>query len=255
MRPSVTAVIISFNEEAKIGRCLDSLRGVVDEIFVLDSGSVDRTKDICLSRGARVVTEPFRGYIAQKNAALDHARTDWVLSLDADEELSPSLAESIRSALEAPAADAFEMNRRSEYCGRFVRRSGWYPDRKIRLFRRSLGRWTGVDPHDRFEPAPGAVIARLKGDLLHRYVATEAEHESKVRRFAVIAARAMHAGGRDAGWPTILLKTVNGFLRAYLWHLGFLEGRTGFAIARFAALEKFLKYRELRRLVRTKAGG
>lgn len=255
MRPRVTAVIIAFNEEAKIGRCLDSVRGVVDEIFVLDSGSVDRTKEICLSHGARVLTEPFRGYIAQKNAALDHARTDWVLSLDADEELSPELAANMRAALESPAADAFEVNRLSEYCGRFVRRSGWYPDRKFRLFRRSLGRWTGVDPHDRFAPSPTARTARLKGDLLHRYVASEAEHEAKVRRFAAIAARAMHEGGRDVGWPMILLKTVNGFFRAYVWHLGCLEGRAGFSIARFAAMEKFLKYRALRRLVRERRAG
>jgi glycosyltransferase involved in cell wall biosynthesis len=250
MRPPVTAVVIAFNEERKIARCLDSVRGLVDDVFVLDSGSTDGTRALCEARGARVEVEPFRGYIAQKNEALDRARTDWVLSLDADEEVSPELARSVTEALASPAADAYEMNRRSFYCDRWVRFSGWYPDRKIRLFRRTCGRWTGVDPHDRFAPGPAAKIARLRGDLLHHYVATRAEHEAKVRRFAAVAARAMLARGESASAAKIWLKTVNGFFRAYVWHAGFLDGAAGFSIARYAALEKYLKYGALRDLRR-----
>jgi glycosyltransferase involved in cell wall biosynthesis len=248
-RPHVTAVVISFNEEAKIGRCLDSMRGVVDDVFVLDSGSTDRTAEICRERGARMLVEPFRGYGAQKNAAVAHVAAEWILSLDADEELSPELAASMVEALRDPRADAFEVNRLSRYCGRWIRRSGWYPDRKVRLFRRTAGRFVAVEPHDRFAPDPGARVERLRGDLLHHYVATPEQHAAKVRRFAEIAARTMFAEGRRASWPKIVVKTANGFVRAYLWHLGFLEGREGYLIARNAAIEKFLKYRGLRRLV------
>lgn len=248
-RPHVTGVVIAFNEEAKIGRCLDSMRGVVDDVFVLDSGSTDRTTEICRERGARVLVEPFRGYAAQKNAAVAHVDSEWILSLDADEELSPELGASVVEALNDPRADAYEMNRLSNYCGRWIRRSGWYPDRKVRLFRRTAGVFVAVEPHERFAPHAEARVERLKGDLLHRYVDTEAQHDAKVRRFGEIAARTMFAAGRTIGWPMILVKTANGFVRAYLWHLGFLEGREGYLIARNAAIEKFLKYRGLRRLV------
>lgn len=244
----LSAVIITFNEERNIGRCLDSLAGVADEIVVIDSFSTDRTEEICRSKGVRFVQHPFKGHIEQKNYALTQAGFDQVLSLDADEALSDALRQSILVAKADWNADGFAMNRLTNYCGQWIRHSGWYPDRKLRLFDRRQARWGGQNPHDKIEMSPGARQSRLNGDLLHYSYYSVEEHYARARKYADIAARAMHARGRRARWWNLMLSPAFKWLRNYVFKLGFLDGRAGWTICRISALETSWKYRALREM-------
>ncbi len=254
--PSIllSAVIITFNEERNIGRCLDSLAGVADEVVVVDSYSTDRTQLICLDKGARFVQHQFEGHIEQKNVALGQASYPYVLSLDADEALSDTLRASILEAKSDWQFDAWAMNRLTNYCGQWIWHSGWYPDRKVRLFDRRLGQWGGMNPHDKVEMQPGCVVGRLKGDLLHYSYYSEQEHYERAGRYAVIAARAMYARGRRGQWWRVLFSPVFKFIRNYFFRLGFLDGRAGWVICRIAAQETYWKYRALMQMERSGPG-
>ena len=247
----LSAVIITFNEERNIGRCLDSLAGVADEIVVVDSFSTDRTEAICREKGARFVQHPFGGHIEQKNYALSQAAHDWVLSLDADEALSDDLRQSVLAVKDHWQAEGYAMNRLTNYCGQWIRHSGWYPDRKLRLFDRRLAQWGGQNPHDKIEMTPGARQLRLRGDLLHYSYYTEEEHYSRARKYADIAAKAMYARGRRARWWNLALSPAVKWLRNYVFKRGFLDGRAGWTICRISALETGWKYRALRELEKT----
>lgn len=243
----LSAVIITFNEARNIGRCLDSLAGVADDVLVVDSFSTDDTARICREKGARFIQHPFEGHIQQKNFALTQALHPCVLSLDADEALSDALRQSILAAKADWRADGYTMNRLTNYCGQWIRHSGWYPDRKLRLFVREKGRWGGQNPHDRVEMTPGSRTAFLKGDLLHFSYYTVQEHRERARRYAQIAADAMQEHGRRGNILQLFLNPFAKFVRNYVLRLGFLDGRYGFTICRIAALETYWKYRELRR--------
>jgi len=249
----LSAVIITFNEERNIGRCLDSLAGIADEVVVIDSYSTDRTEQICREKGARFVQHPFGGHIEQKNYALGQATYSCVLSLDADEALSDPLRASILAAKSGWPADAWVLNRLTNYCGQWIRHSGWYPDRKVRLFDRRLGQWGGTNPHDKVVMRPGSTLGRLHGDLLHYSYYTVEEHYARARKYAAIAAQAMYARGRRGSWPRVAFSPAFKFVRNYFFRLGFLDGRAGWTICRIAALETFWKYRALLEL--TKKGG
>lgn len=246
----LSVVIITRNEERNIGRCLDALAGVADDIVVVDSFSTDRTADICRAKGARFVQHPFGGHIEQKNYALAQAQYPHVLALDADEAPDEPLRQSILAAKSDWRHDAWTMNRRTNYCGRWIGHSGWYPDRKLRLFDRRLGHWGGVNPHDRVVMQPGCSEGYLTGDLLHYSYYTVQEHYDRARRYADIAARAMYGQGRRGSWLQVVFSPVAKFIRNYLLRRGFLDGRAGWTICRIAALETYWKYRELLRLRR-----
>lgn len=244
----LSVVIITRNEERNIARCIASVRDLADDIVVLDSFSTDRTEELVRAAGARFLQHPFDGHIEQKNRAISHARNPWVLSLDADEELSPELADSIRNVLRGPQADGYTMNRLTNYCGSWIRHGGWYPDTKLRLWDARLGAWTGVNPHDRYEMRPGSRIGHLKGDLLHHSYHTREDHHRQVEYFTTIAAKAYHAAGRR---PTLVKRFASPaakFIGDYLLRLGFLDGAAGLAIARISAHATWLKYEKLRRL-------
>ncbi len=245
----ISAVIITYNEARNIARCIDSLEGVVDEIVVVDSFSTDATEQICRERGVRFLQHPFQGHIEQKNYALTQAHYDWVLSLDADEALSDTLRRSILAVkVQAPSFDGYFMNRLTNYCGQWIRHSGWYPDSKLRLFNRRKGHWGGTNPHDKVIMAEGSRTARLKGDLLHYSYYTEEEHWAKARKYAQIAAKAMLKQGRRSAWWRPVLSPAFKFARNYFLKMGFLDGRAGFRICYIAALETHWKYKHLRRL-------
>ncbi len=242
----LSVFIITFNEARNIGRCLDSLRGIADEVYVLDSFSTDDTERICREKGVRFEQHVFDGYIEQKNRALSRATYDHVLSLDADEALSDELHASVLAAKNNWQYDGYAMNRLTNYCGKWIHHSGWYPDRKLRLFDRRKARWAGVNPHDRVEV--DGTVTRLQGDLLHYSYYTVDEHLQRARKYAGIAAKAMKMQGKKGAWWRMWLSPVFKFFRNYVIKLGFLDGAAGFTICRISALETFWKYRELYRL-------
>jgi len=247
----LSAVIITYNEERNIGRCLDSLVGIADDVVVVDSFSSDSTEAICIEKGVRFVQNAFAGHIEQKNYALGQALYPWALSLDADEALSDALRQSILAIKTNPAAVGYTMNRRTNYCGQWINHSGWYPDRKLRLFDRRIGQWAGTNPHDKVDMQPGSSILHLAGDLLHYSYYTVEEHYARAGKYSRIAARAMLAQGKKAHWWNIVFNPVFKFVRNYLLRLGFLDGRAGWTICRISALETYWKYRELTRLAKT----
>lgn len=246
----LSAVIITYNEARNIRRCLESLVGIADEIVVLDSFSTDETEQICSLYGVRFLQHTFDGHIEQKNRALALAAHPFVLSLDADEALSEPLRASVLAVKDDPKFDGYIMNRRTNYCGQWIAHSGWYPDRKLRLFDRRLGRWGGTNPHDRVEMQAPARTTRLEGDLLHYSYYTVEEHLERARKYADIAARAMCKEGKRGAWWRQWVSPVARFIRNYFLKLGFLDGRAGWTICRISALETYWKYREMGRLQR-----
>ncbi|MFM7379483.1 MAG: glycosyltransferase family 2 protein, partial [Bacteroidota bacterium] len=157
----ISGVVIAFNEEAKIEACLRSLREVCDEIIVLDSGSSDGTVVIAQNLGAKVFTRTFQGYVEQKNAVIQFAKNEWILSLDADEVLSQELIEAILRIKDPLPQTAFRFKRLNNYCGKWIRHGAWYPDRKIRLWHQHLGTWGGQNPHDRVIVQAGVTIVDI----------------------------------------------------------------------------------------------
>ena len=242
---TLSAVIITFNEERNIRRCLESLQGVANEILVVDSGSTDQTTAIAERLGAKVVQQPFLGYIEQKNFANDCATGEWILSLDADEALSPELKASVIKTMQQPNGAGYTMNRLTNYCGDWVRHSGWYPDKKLRLFRKGDGHWTGINPDDRYELFGNAVPLHLPGDLLHYSYHTISDHLRQIDRFSAIGAKALYDKGVKANLLMLLYKPVARFLRSYVVWSGFRDGLTGFIIAVNSAHAVFLKYLRL----------
>ena len=253
MKISLSVVIITFNEERNIGRCIDSVRDIADDIVVIDSFSKDRTKEICLEKGVRFVEHAFEGHIQQKNFAITQAAYPHVLSIDADEAPDEILRESIRKVKENFEADGYSMNRLTNYCGHWVRHCGWYPDRKLRLWDSRKGQWTGLNPHDRYEMEQGSVIRHLPGDLLHYSYYTREDHLKQIQKFTNILAKSMFDAGRRTSWTVIIAATVFKFIRDYILKLGILDGKAGFTISWLSAGASFKKYRKLLLLQKNKS--
>ena len=248
MKVSISAVIITLNEERNIGRCLDSLRGVADEIVVVDSYSNDRTEEICRSHGARFIQHRFAGHIEQKNWAILQASFPYVLSLDADESLSYELKSSMLKVKENWTHDAYYFNRLTSYCGKWIRHTTWYPSRKLRLWDSRKGSWGGMNPHDRYVLNAGSTRKFLKGDLLHHSYYTLSEHHAQINSFSSILAKSYHEKGRKAHPVVIVFAPLWRFIRDYVLKLGFLDGFYGLVISVNSSHEVFLKYVKLRNI-------
>ncbi len=248
MKVKISVVIITFNEERNIGRCIDSVRGIADDIVVVDSFSTDRTKAICLEKEVRFVEHAFEGHIQQKNWAITQALYPHILSIDADEAPNVVLCESIAKAKDNFVVDGYSMNRLTNYCGHWVRHCGWYPDIKLRLCDSQKGKWGGLNPHDRFEMDEGSKIVHLKGDLLHYSYYTRIDHKKQIVKFTDILARSMFDAGRRTNWPMVVLSTIFKFIRDYFLKLGILDGKAGFTISWLSAGATFKKYKKLLRL-------
>ncbi len=253
MNVQISAIVITLNEERNIGRCLESLQGVADEIVVVDSYSTDRTEEICQSYGVRFIRHKFHGHIEQKNWAILQARHPYVLSLDADESLSAELKSSILQVKEDWTHDAYHFNRLTSYCGKWIRHTSWYPSRKLRLWDSRKGSWGGLNPHDKFILVKGATRKYLKGDLMHHSYYSVDEHLAQINSFSSILAQSYYEQGRKAHILAILLSPVWRFIKDYLLKLGFLDGFYGYVISANSAHEVFMKYVKLRNIYKLEA--
>lgn len=236
----ISAVIITVNEERRIGRCLDSLAGVVDEVVVVDGYSTDATVSVCQERGARVVREAWRGYAETKNYGNELARHDTILSIDSDEALSPELGRSIREARREPVT-LYTCNRLTRYCGHWIRHCGWYPDRKLRLFDRRVAHWQG-EIHEILVHDPALPVGHLRGDLLHDSFSSLSDHLRRVNRYSDLAARDfLRQRKSGASWKLWVSPPVK-FLKSYVLQRGFQDGFAGFCVCSLSAFDLFLRY-------------
>lgn len=240
----ISATIITRNEERNLPRAIESLR-CCDEILVVDSGSTDRTVEIAERFGARVLEANWRGYAGQKNYASDQALHDWVLSIDADEALSEDLEGEIWALKKrGPAYDAYTLPRMAQYLGKWILHSGWYPDRKIRLFDRRKARWVGDYVHESVF-SEGRVGA-LEGNLLHYTCQSLSEHMRTMNGYTTLAAEELAARRQRVTYGDLLFKPPWTFFKTYVLQRGFRDGVEGLAIAYMAALYTFLKYAKAR---------
>lgn len=251
--PEISVVIITYNEERNIARCLDSVKEIADDIVVVDSFSTDKTEEICKAKGARFVQHKFEGHIEQKNWAITQAKFPHVLSLDADEALSDELKKSIIAVKNNWTKDGYYMNRLTNYCGKWIYHCGWYPDRKLRLWDSRKGMWKGVNPHDKYEMNEGDnVTGFLKGDILHYSYNALEDHYKQVEYFTTISSKELFDKGKKAGILFMLFAPVVKFIRDYIIKLGFLDGGAGFTISRISAYATYLKYKKLQTLWKAK---
>jgi len=242
MATKLSVVIITLNEELNIARCLDAALEVADEIVVVDSYSTDATKEICLKYNVAYFEHIFEGYIQQKNYAASMSKYDFVLSLDADEVLSEQLINSIQVIKKDPLFGAYSINRMSHYVDRFIKNGHWFPDKKIRLFKKGVGHWAGRNPHDVFTLLNGGRAPMLKGVLYHYTFNSVADHIKQANNFSEIGSKQLD----DQSIFFLMIKAIFspfwGFFYGYIGRLGFLDGWYGLIIAIIAANETFLKY-------------
>lgn len=243
MDTPISCCIVTYNEEENIKDCLDSVSWV-DEIVVVDAYSTDATREIVRKYTDRVIEHDFEGHIQQKNFAIEQASNSWVLCVDADERVTPQLKEEILKVMSDPGeTNGFSMPRLTYYLGRFIRHSGWYPDRKLRLFRKDRGRWAGRNPHDRVD-VEGST-RDLSGDLLHYSYKDMADHLDRINSYSRIAAEEMAKEGRKAHVTDLVFRAPVKFLKMYVLKRGFLGGAAGLVIALLGSYYVFLKYAKL----------
>lgn len=241
----ISAVIITFNEAENIRAACESLTWS-DEIVVVDSESTDATREVAADCGAKVVTNEWPGFAAQKQFATEAATNDWVFSLDADERVSPELRasiEAVRSKHESECADGYRVARRTFYMNRWIRGGGWYPDYQLRLFNRKRGSWGNRLIHESFQMNPDAKTETLSGDLLHYTVRDAAQHEKMIKeRYAPLGAQQMFRDGKRTSAISAAVAGPSAFVRSYVLKAGFRDGSAGLTIAKFAAQHARLKH-------------
>lgn len=248
--PAISATIITHNESANIARAIRSLSSA-DEIVVIDSDSTDGTREIAAGLGARVITHTFEGFAAQKNISSAHAQNDWVLSLDADEELDPRAQAAVLEWKQSvPSATGYQFARRAQYLGRWILHSGWYPDYKLRLFDRRQGQWEGAYVHE--SVVVNGPVATLPGEILHYTCNSLEEHRQRIEFYTDLAAQEMLERGESVSFLQRTLGPPWIFFNSYLFRLGLLDGTPGYLIAKMASQyvrRKYAKLEEIRKLV------
>jgi len=245
--------LISYNEEEKIENALGSMKGICDEIVVVDSHSTDATTEICRNFTDRVHERPWNGYRDQKQYATDLASHDWVLSLDADEELSPELREELLRWKEGSSSnfDGYLIPRVAHFMGRWIKHTGWCPDWQLRLFRRSSGRWEGGRVHEGFKPR--GCTGKLAGQLNHYTYASISEYLEQLENFSSLAARDYQDRGKKAKLRHLILDPPLVFFKNYVLRRGFLDGVPGLVVSALAATSTFFKYLKLWEIQRCSA--
>ena len=236
----ISAVLITYNEEGKIQRALASLQAVSDEIVVVDSYSTDATAEICRRYTDHVLQKSWQGYREQKQFATDQASYEWVLSLDADEVLSPQLAEEILHWKEQEGDySGYYLPRKTFFMGRWIEHTTWYPDWQLRLFKKSCGRWEGGRVHESFQVSGPA--AKLNGPIYHQTYASFSEYLVQLESFSSLAARDHFDAGKRAQWVHFIFYPPAIFLKNYLFRLGFLDGKPGLVVSMLAAASSLFK--------------
>jgi len=245
---SLGIAIITYNAAARLAQCLDSV-SFADDIVVIDGGSTDATVDIAKAHGARVlIRREWPGFGPQKNRALDALSTDWVLSIDADEVVTPELAASIRAAMDNARADVYAVDRLSSFCGQWIRHSGWYPDWIPRLFKRGCARFSDDLVHERLVEQSGTPVARLEGKLLHYSYEDFETVLRKLDAYSTAGALQRHAAGKRGSLGIAITRGLWAFVRTYVLRRGFLDGRAGLMIAVFNAQTVYYRFVKLARL-------
>ena len=243
MKTKLSVAIITFNEEANIRRTLESVKWA-DEIVVIDSGSTDGTREICKAYTDKVIHQPWLGFGKQKNIAIDRTTGDWVLSLDADEEVEPELADEIRSVISSSGAlDAYRIPRKTIFLGKWVRYGGWYPDYNLRLFRKGLGSFAERVVHEsvRFN----GIAGRTRNAVIHHAYPDLASFINKMNKYSSLAVEVMAQKGISvyrSSWFNILLRPILTFVYKYFFRLGFLDGKNGLVLNLFHSYYVFAKY-------------
>lgn len=247
----LTGVVITYNEEEKIKKCLTSLLPVVDEIIIVDSFSTDNTKSICEKFNVTFIKQSFLGYKEQKQFAVDAASFNHIVSLDADEALSDTLKDSIIKLKSNWVYDGYECKRLNYFCGQWIRHTTWNPDKKLRVFDRRKAKWGGINPHDsvKFNNSDSKT-GFLKGEILHHTYQSYSEFNQRVEKFSTISAESNYELGKKAPIYKIIFNPIWAFIQSYFIKLGFLDGLNGFIISVQTSNIRFLKYIKLRELIK-----
>ncbi|MBS1585387.1 MAG: glycosyltransferase family 2 protein [Bacteroidetes bacterium] len=242
----ISVVVITHNEEKNIERCIRSVRNVADEILIVDSYSTDKTAEIARSLGATVIEHHFEGYGKQKRFATEQAKNDWVMQLDADESLSPELEQSILAIDETNAMGAYKFDILTNYCGKWIRHGGWYPNPKTRLVNRKKGSMSTDNVHEKWTlNDANARFGRLKGDLLHYSYYTIADHIYKINHYSEISAKADAARGKKCSMLKVIFAPCWFFFVQYVLRRGFMDGAYGYIVSKNSAYYMFLRYSKL----------
>ncbi len=250
----ISAVIITYNEEDNIRRCIASAQNVADQVLVVDSYSEDKTPDICREMAVDFVQHPFEGYMDQKNYAMEKAQFDHILGLDADEILSEELMNAILEAKSNWAFDGYAFNRLTNYCGQWIWHCGWYPDRKTRLWDRRKGRWSGGNIHEGIQMKEAAKTKTLNGNLLHYSFPSIASHVETTNKYSDIVAHELcKKGVKPNIFIHLFLNPVFTFFKKYFLKKGLLDGYYGMVICIISSYHNFLKYAKARALISKKA--
>jgi glycosyltransferase involved in cell wall biosynthesis len=248
----LSVVIITYNEEKNIARCLNSIQDIADEIIVVDSFSTDKTEEICKTFNVSFFKQKWLGYSNQKNFANRLAKYDFIFSIDADEALSPELKESIIHLKKQDNNNkVFQVKRITNYCGKWIKHCGWYPDVKIRIWNKNIGAWIG-ELHETIRFNKPVEIHTLNGDLLHYSYHSISQHIAQINLFTDIGAKEAFKKGKRSNIFIITTKAFWKFIRDYIIKLGFLDGYYGFIICALSAHATFLKYIKLRELRKIK---
>jgi glycosyltransferase involved in cell wall biosynthesis len=243
----ISAVIITYNEARRLEPALKSLSGVVSEIIVVDSFSSDDTLKVARRYTPRVFERKWTNFADQKNFANNQASSPWILSLDADERLSPELREELLNFRKSePAFFAYSMPRMVYYLGRWIRHSGWYPDRKVRLFRKDRARWEGDFVHE--DLVVGGKIGKLRGPIHHFTYGSISEHVARINKFSDLGAQKLYAGKKKCRLHHLLCLPFGRFVKSYFLKLGFLDGFPGIVISVLNGYSVFIRYSKLREI-------
>ena len=244
----LSVVVITYNEEKNLNRCLKSVKNIADEIVVVDSFSTDSTKQTALKHNAIFIQHPFEDFVKQHQFADKQAQNDLIFSIDADEVVSPQLEKSILKVKKNRKHDGYLVSRLTNYCGTWIHHCGWYPDRKLRLYNRQKGLWRGKLVHESFQLFDNATTGRLQGDLWHYSYYTVEQHKSRTEKYSALSAKAYFEQRKKAPLVKVWFSPAVKFVRDYFVNLGFLDGKAGFTVCKISAKATHKKYKMLRDL-------